>query len=157
MKHDSIDLSPIALMTSNLAAAATSGIFSIAPPDKLAILITMLVHPSTTNTVARQQSSHYLSRVLDVAAPRAAKFDVALTALGQRDRNEDDSFDQANIILESDGLMTQARSIWDVIEWAFHGGDDGGRVDLINLIVRILANDFEAVQGVPCGVFVVSD
>jgi len=151
VKHDSIDLSPLALLTSNLAAAATSSVFRIPPPDILAILITMLVHPSTTNTLARRQSSHYLSRVLDVAAPRAAKFDVAFKALGERNRSEDDSFDQANIILESEGLMTQARSIWDVIEWAFHRGDVGGWVDLINLIVRILANDFEDVQGVPCG------
>ena len=151
MKHDSIDLSPIALMTSNLTAAASSGIFRVAPPDKLAILITMLVHPSTTNTFARQQSSHYLSRVLDVAAPRAAKFDVAFTTLRKRERSEDDSFDQANIMLESDGLMAQARSIWNIIECAFHRGDDGGWVDLLNLIVRILANDFEAVQGVLCG------
>jgi len=104
----------------------------------------MLVHPSTTNTPFRRQASHLLSRVLDVAAPRAAKFDQVFTFTRKRKRGKasDESDEEEPCELENDSLFVNADNIWDVIEFAFMKGE-GGWVDLLNLLVRILKNDFE--------------
>lgn len=112
----------------------------------------MLVHPSTINTAASRQASSYLSRVLDVASPSAAKFDQVFMLTSQKRRTEDEDDD---FILQREGLMSRAQSMWYIIEWAFHKGGKGGWTDLICLIVRILGNDFDGVQGtqrIPLGI-----
>ena len=105
----------------------------------------MLVHPSTTNTPFRRQASHLLSRVLDVAAPRAAKFDQVFVFTRKRKRgkaSDESDEEEEPCELENDSLFVNADNIWDVIEFAFMKGE-GGWVDLLSLLVRILKNDFE--------------
>jgi len=83
--------------------------------------------------------------VLDVAAPRAAKFDqvFSFTQKRRRCRASDESDEEEEPCeLENDSLFVNADNIWDVIEFAFMKGE-GGWVDLLNLLVRILKNDFE--------------
>jgi hypothetical protein len=140
---DGEDPSALAQLTAYLTADATSSTYTIPPPSHLSLLITMLVHPSTTNTPIRRQASHLLSRVLDVASPRAAKFDAVWTFARKRKRRTEDSDSEDDfIILEQESLMSKAESIWDVIEWAFFKGE-GGWVDILNHLVRVLKNDFE--------------
>jgi hypothetical protein len=105
----------------------------------------MLVHPSTTNTPFRIQASHLLSRVLDVASPRTAKFDQVWTFTRKRKRRHDDSEseEEFHTILETESLFSKADSIWDVIEWSFFKGR-GGWVDILEHIVRGVKNDFES-------------
>jgi hypothetical protein len=107
----------------------------------------MLVHPSTTNTPFRKQASQLLSRVLDVVTPREAKFDQVFQDSRKRKRrefeDEDDEEDEEECELEREGLMNQAESIWHIIEFAFFKSE-GGWVDLLSLIVRVLRNDFDA-------------
>jgi hypothetical protein len=103
----------------------------------------MLVHPSTTNTPLHRQSSDFLSRILDVASPRAAKFHEIWTFARRRKRRLEDLEDEEEPHeLEKESLFSQAEGIWDVIEWSFFQGR-GGWVDLLNLIVRVVRNDFE--------------
>jgi hypothetical protein len=103
----------------------------------------MLVHPSTTNTPLRRQSSHLLSRVLDVASPREAKFDLVWTFGRKRKRRTEDSdSDDVPNELEQESLFSKAESIWDVIEWSFFKSE-GGWVDILDHIVRMLRNDFD--------------
>jgi hypothetical protein len=108
----------------------------------------MLVHPSTTNTPFRKQASQLLSRVLDVVTPREAKFDKVFQDSRKRKRREfededDEDKDEEECELEREGLMTQAESIWHIIEYAFFKSE-GGWLDLLSLIVRVLRNDFDA-------------
>lgn len=103
----------------------------------------MLVHPSTTKTPLRRQSSHLLSRVLDVASPRKAKFDQVWTFERKRKRRAEDSdSDDVPNELEEESLFAKAESVWDVIEWSFFKSE-GGWVDVLNHIVRMLRNDFD--------------
>src|SRR5271170_4126718 len=103
----------------------------------------MLVHPSTTNTPFQKQASQLLSRVLDVVTPREAKFDQVFQVSRKRKRREFEEWDEEECELEREGLMNQAESIWHIIEYAFFKSE-GGWVDLLSLIVRVLRNDFDA-------------
>jgi hypothetical protein len=107
----------------------------------------MLVHPSTTNTPLRVQSAQLLSRVLDVASPRAARFDTVFDFSLKRKRRGGDSDDGDSDLceLESDSLFSKTKGFWDVVEWAFYNGE-GGWEEILGLIVRVLRNDFEIVK-----------
>ena len=138
-----VDASALSSLTSHLTAEAVSSTYVIPPPSHLALLITMLVHPNTTNTPLRTQSSQLLSRILDVAAPRVAKFDEVWTFTRKRKRRKtEDTDDEEENELEAESLFCKAESVWDVIEWAFFKGE-GGWVDILDHIVRVLRNDFE--------------
>jgi len=108
----------------------------------------MLVHPSTTNTPYHKRASQLLSRVLDVATPREAKFDQVFQVSRKRkwrEINEDDDEedeDEEACELDREGLMSQVKCIWDIVEFGFFKSE-GGWVDLLNLIVRVLKNDFD--------------
>jgi hypothetical protein len=103
----------------------------------------MLVHPSTTDTPVRIEASHLLSRILDIASPREAKFDEVWTFSRKRKRISEDPDDIAeDNELVTESLVSQADGIWDVIEWAFFKGE-GGWVDILSHIVRLLRNDFD--------------
>jgi hypothetical protein len=108
----------------------------------------MLVHPSTTNTPYHKQASQLLSRVLDVATPREAKFDQVFQVSRKRkwrEINEDDDEedeDEEACELDREGLMSQVKCIWDIVEFGFFKSE-GGWVDLLNLMVRVLKNDFD--------------
>jgi hypothetical protein len=83
--------------------------------------------------------------VLDVAAPRAAKLDQVFTFTRKRTRgkaSDESDEEEESCELENDSLFVNADNIWDVIEFAFLKGE-GGWVDLLSLLVRILKNDFE--------------
>lgn len=105
----------------------------------------MLVHPSTTNTPLRYQASQLLSRVLDVSSPVDAQLDSVWTFSRKRKRRDEESDDDVGI-LEQESLFNSADGVWEVIEWAFFRGN-GGWFDILNLIVRMLRNDFEAAKG----------
>ena len=97
----------------------------------------MLVHPTTINTPHRRVSAIFLSRVLDVASPDAAKFPEALTFTKR-------PAGQGDLDLERESVMGTASSIWHILEWAFYSG--GAWSDFINLMVKILRKDFEEVK-----------
>ena len=103
----------------------------------------MLVHPSTTNTPLRVQSAQFLSRVLDVASPRAAGFDTVFDFSNKRKRSDDGDSDLCE--LETESLFSKTRRFWDIVEWAFYKGE-GGWEEFLGLIIRILRNDFENVK-----------
>jgi hypothetical protein len=134
------DSTAISLLTSHLTAEARSSIYNVPPPTHLAILITMLVHPSTTNTPLRVQSAQLLSRVLDVASPAAAGFETIFDFSPKRKRSDDSHADLCE--LETESLFSKIRVFWDLVEWAFYKGE-GGWEDILCLIVRILRIDFE--------------
>ena len=138
----------LAILTSHLTAEATSSIFIIPPVKFLRILITSLVHPRTTDTPLRRESSHLLSRILDIASPRTAKFDQVWKFQRKRKRRseESDSEDDYGGILEEESLFFKSENVWDVIEWSFFKGQ-GGWIDILNHIVRILRNDFDSCKG----------
>lgn len=103
----------------------------------------MLVHPETTDTPLRRQCAQLLSRVLDVASPRAVKLDEVWTFTRKRKRRADTSDEEEDLIeLEAQSLFVSTEGVWEVIEWAFYKGD-GGWVDILNHIVRLLRNDFD--------------
>ena len=138
-----LDSGSISILTSHLTGQATSSIYTIPPPAHLSLLITMLVHPSTTDTPLRRQSAHLLSRVLDVASPRAAKFDQVWTFARKRKRRGDDSDSEDDLgILDQESLFSKSEGVWHVIEWSFFKGQ-GGWVDILNHLVRVLRNDFD--------------
>ena len=139
------DSASLAILTGHLTAEATSSIFTIPPVKLLRILITLLVHPSTTNTPLRKEASQFLSRVLDVASPRTAKFHEVWTFQRKRKRRseESDSEDDYGGIIDEESLFFNAQGVWDVIEWSFFKGE-GGWVDILNHIIRVLRNDFDA-------------
>ena len=151
LNNTEADTGALALLTSYFAIASSSGTFSIPPPEILSLLITMLVHPSTVRSPGRRHAAQFLSRVLDVCPPRAAKFEVVFTMNSRRrkrriEETESDS-DREYCVLEQDTLMRQADSIWDVVEWGFYRSEAGrGWSDLLALIVRILGNDFEGIN-----------
>ena len=138
------DSASLAILTGHLTAEATSSIFVIPPVKFLRILITSLVHPKTTDTPLRRESSHLLSRILDIASPRTAKFDQVWKFQRKRKRRseESDSEDDYGGILEEESLFLKSDNVWDVIEWSFFKGE-GGWIDILNHIVRILRNDFD--------------
>lgn len=83
--------------------------------------------------------------MLDVANPRATKFDQVFTFTRKRKRgraSDNSDEEEESCELENDSLFVNADNIWDVIEFAFMKGE-GGWADLLTLIVRILRNDFE--------------
>jgi hypothetical protein len=89
--------------------------------------------------------------VLDVAAPRATKFDQVFMFTRKRKRgkaSDESGEEEEPCELENDSLFVNADNIWDVIEFAFMKGE-GGWVDLVNLLVRILKNDFEMRKEAP--------
>src|SRR5271170_2560638 len=105
----------------------------------------MLVHPSTTNTPYRKQASQLLSRVLDVVTPREAKFDQVFQVSRKWNRryvDEDEDEDEEDCELDREGLMSQVECIWDIVEFGFFKSE-GGWVDLLNLIIRVLKIDFD--------------
>ena len=103
----------------------------------------MLVHPSTTATPLRRQCAHLLSRVLDVASPRAAKLDKVWSFSRKRKRKTDTSDDEEDLTeLETESLFVSADGVWEVIEWAFYKGN-GGWVDILNHLVRVLRYDLD--------------
>jgi hypothetical protein len=110
----------------------------------------MLVHPSTINTPSRRASAALLSRILDVSPPRTAKFPQVFTLTSRRRKRRADDLDSdskwEDFTLERESLMATADSIWDVLEWGFFCAGAWG--DFVNLVVRILGNDFEGVEGV---------
>lgn len=66
---------------------------------------------------------------------------------------DDEEEEDEECELEREALMSQADNIWDIVEFAFFKGE-GGWVDLLSLIVRILKIDFlESKSGIvrPCG------
>lgn len=138
------DSACLAILTSHLAAEAPSLIFTIPSIKFLRILITSLVHPRTTGTPVRRESSHLLSRILDIASPRTAKFDQVWKFQRNRKRRSEgsDSEDDYGGILDEESLFLKSESVWDVIEWSFFKGE-GGWIDVLNHIVRILRNDFD--------------
>ena len=105
----------------------------------------MLVHPSTTNTPLRVEASHLLSKVLDVALPTEAKLDQIWTFRYGKRKRDDDPDEDRYVELEEDSLFSKSESIWHVIEWSFFKGE-GGWVDLLSFIRRMLEIDFECVQ-----------
>jgi hypothetical protein len=107
----------------------------------------MLVHPSTTNTPLRVQSAQLLSRVLDVASPRTARFDTVFTFSPKRKRRGGDSDDGDSDLceLESESLFSTTKKFWEVLEWAFYNGE-GGWEEILGLIVRVLRNDFDNIK-----------
>jgi hypothetical protein len=142
-KSDTLDPSALSLLTSHLTAQATSSIYSIPSTAHLSILLTMLVHPDTTDTPLRRQSSQLLSRVLDVSSPAHARFDQVWSFSRKRKRRDEDrDSDDEMGALGTNGLFAVAEGPWEVIEWAFFKGE-GGWCDLLNHIVRLLRNDFE--------------
>jgi hypothetical protein len=80
-----------------------------------------------------------------VATPREARFDKVFQFTKKRKRKSDAEDDDEEIELEKESLMAQAGNIWDIIEFAFYKGQ-GGWIDLLSLIVRILRNDFDTVK-----------
>jgi hypothetical protein len=67
---------------------------------------------------------------------------------GDGDDEEDEECE-----LEREALMGQVDNVWDIVEFAFFKGE-GGWVDLLSLIVRILKIDFhESKSGIvrSCG------
>jgi len=127
-----IDASGLASLTSNFTAQAASSTY-----------ITMLVHPTTTDTPLRIQASQILTRVLDVACPRDAKMDKVWTFTRKRKQRGDDSDEEVELNqLVNESLFCIADGVWDVIEWAFYKAE-GGWVDVLNHIVRLLRNDFD--------------
>jgi len=151
LNNTDTDTAALALLTSYFAIAASSGAFSIPPSEILALLITMLVHPSTVHSPARRHAAQFLSRVLDVCSPRDAKFDVVFTMNSRRrkrriEETESDS-EREYCVLERETLMGQVDSIWDIVEWGFYRSEAGGGwSDLLALIVRILGNDLEGIN-----------
>ena len=137
------DSSTLSLLTSHLTATAGSGTYRIPPPSHLALLITMLVHPSTTGTPVHRQAFHLLSRILDLGEPKTSNIDLiwTFTTRKRKRRSEGSDDEEDSHELEKDSLFTKAGSIWDVIEWSFYKGE-GGWIDLLSLIVRILREDF---------------
>ena len=71
----------------------------------------MLVHPTTTDTPLRRQSSQLLSRILDVSSPAEAHFDTIWTFTRKRKHRDLDSDDEDNL------LETESR-IWEEEERA---------------------------------------
>ena len=59
------------------------------------------------------------------------------------DEDGDEEEEDEECELEQEGLMNQVGNIWDIIEFAFFKGQ-GGWVDLLSLMVRILKTDFNA-------------
>jgi hypothetical protein len=103
----------------------------------------MLVHPETTDTTLRRQSSQLLSRVLDVSSPTEARFDQVWSFSRKRKhRDEERDSDDEMGVLDIKGLFAVAEGPWEVIEWAFFKGK-GGWCDLLNHIIRLLRNDLE--------------
>lgn len=102
----------------------------------------MLVHPSTTNTPARREALHLLSRVLDITSPRGAKMHTVWTFGRKRKRRDEDDEEEVSNELINESLFNVTENVWDLIEWAFFQSQ-GGWIDLICLIVRILRNDFD--------------
>jgi len=111
----------------------------------------MLVHPSTTNTPARREASNFLSRVLDVASPRAAKLDQ-VWEFGRKRKRREGSYDEDETlnVLSDESLFNMADDAWHVIEWAFYQST-GGWIDLMGHVVRLLKNDFEEHKGISIG------
>jgi hypothetical protein len=110
----------------------------------------MLVHPSTTDTPLRRQCAQLLSRVLDVASPRAAKLDAVWRFTRKRKRRGDTSDDEEDLTeLETESLFVSTEGVWEVIEWAFYKSD-GGWVDILNHIVRVLLKDFDECKDRKC-------
>lgn len=146
---NNLDSTATSLLTSYLTAEATSSVYYIPPPNHLAILITALVHPTTTNTPLRHQASQILSRILEVASPREAKFDKTWTFSRKRKRGSEsgDESDSDLCDLETESLFAlQSVGIWDVLEWAFYKAE-GGWEDLLAFVVRMLRIDFDEAKG----------
>ena len=83
--------------------------------------------------------------MLDVAAPRAAKFDQVFTFTRKRKRgkmSDDSEEEEEPCELENDSLFVNTDTIWDVIEFAFMKSE-GGWLDVLDLTIRILKNDFD--------------
>lgn len=61
----------------------------------------------------------------------------------KRKRRAENSDDEEDLMeLETESLFVSTEGVWEVIEWAFYKGD-GGWVDILNHIVRLLRNDFD--------------
>jgi hypothetical protein len=142
------DSGALTLLTLHFTAGSTRSTYTLPPPSHLAILTTMLVHPTTTDTPARQEASHLLSRVLDVASPQTAKFYQVWEFGRKRKRREEfyDDGDETLNILNEESLFTMTTDVWDVIEWAFYQSHEGW-IDLMGHVVRILRNDFDLHKG----------
>jgi hypothetical protein len=146
---NNLDSTATSLLTSHLTAEATASIYYIPPPNHSAILVTALVHPTTTNTPLRHQASQLLSRILDVASPREAKFNNTWTfARLKRKRGSENGDDSDSDLcgLETESLFAVSLGFWQVLEWAFYKAE-GGWEDLLALAVRMLRIDFDEAKG----------
>lgn len=138
-----LDLSAVSLLVSYLSGESKLSKHTIPPPHHLRLLVTMLVRPSSTNTSLRAEASHLLSAILDLADPAELKLDQIWTFTHGKRKRQEDSDDDHYMELEDESLFSNSDDIWHVIEWSFFKAE-GGWLDLLGFISRVLRNDFVA-------------
>ena len=103
-------------LTSILTSEETSSTYTIPSPAHLVIIITILVHPSTTNMSICTQASQLLTRVLKVATPSAAKFDqvwnFSLNRKQHGGHGNSDGSEEDATLLNRESLFAVAEGPW---------------------------------------------